>query len=84
MENKMNNCGTCKHWGVDLRNSHQDTSCGPGDQKRCFRIADSSEHVFDGEHVLDDEPAYTADGSGYYSAILTKPDFGCVLWEAKK
>ncbi len=79
----MKTCGTCRHWGVDLRNSRQDTLAGWVDQKRCYRIADSSEHVFDNEHVLDDEPAYTQDGSGYFSALLTKPDFGCVLWEPK-
>ena len=76
----MNNCGTCKHWGsVCSTRFRGDLKCG--DQKRCGRIADASDV---GESELINETAYTEDGEDYYSALLTKPDFGCVLWEAKQ
>lgn len=27
--------------------------------------------------------AYVEDGSSYYAALVTRPDFGCILWEQK-
>jgi hypothetical protein len=75
----VNNCGTCKHWGsIRLFPAQHE---GPGGQKRCGRIVDASDV---GESELINEPAYTEDGDEYYSALLTKADFGCVLWEAKQ
>ena len=77
----MNNCGTCEHWGNAKGKIFPGNLNGHGDQKKCFRIADSADFS---NSVLENEPAYTEDGSGYYSALMTKPDFGCVLWEPKK
>jgi hypothetical protein len=39
------------------------------------KIVKYSEHM----HHL----AYVEDGSSYYAALVTRPDFGCVLWEAE-
>ena len=75
----MNNCGTCKHWGSIEKNVYRNE--GPGGQKRCGRIVDGTNTS---NNELQNERAYTEDGEDYYSAIMTKPDFGCVLWEPKQ
>lgn len=78
----MNNrCESCKHWGSVDRGAYRDELLGYGDQKRCGRIVDASDI---GDDELSNEPAYTKDGEDYYSAIFTRPNFGCVLWEAKQ
>lgn len=75
----MKTCGTCKHWGsVRLFPAQHE---GTGGQKRCGRIVEASDT---GESELADELAYTEDGEDYYSALMTKADFGCVLWEPKQ
>lgn len=75
----MNNCGTCKHWGSIRLSPAQHE--GLGGQKRCGRIVDASDV---GEYELIDMTAYTEDGEDYYSALMTKDGFGCVLWEPKE
>lgn len=74
----MNNCGTCKPCGSVGERKFQGDRKGYGGQKRCGRIVDASDV---GEEELIDMPAYTEDGEDYYSALMTKPDFGCVLWD---
>ncbi len=65
----MNHCRDCKHWGDE-----DDKQLAPKDDVRdCMRIV----HRDRTEEVL----AYTMDASGYHSALITYPDFGCVLWE---
>ena len=72
-ENKVSNCGTCKHWGNPNRDD-------PEGFRKCEGIVDGADY----RNVLDDTPAYTEDGSGYLSSIKTKENFGCVLWEPKQ
>jgi hypothetical protein len=77
----MKTCGTCKHWGG---------ANGPEGAERLFRDANGFAkclRIVDGcddEEVIDGEPAYTMDGSGYLSSIRTTESFGCVLWEPKQ
>lgn len=76
----MNKCETCKHWGGNSGPCHADTMLKDSlGFAKCLRIVDGC----DDESVIDGEPAYTMDGSGYLSSIRTTADFGCVLWEAK-
>lgn len=77
----MNNCGTCRHWGSINSTRFREDKNSETTLKRCGRIVDASDV---GESELADELAYTEDGEEYYSALMTKADFGCVLWELKK
>jgi hypothetical protein len=36
----------------------------------------------DPENVLDEEPVFVEDGSGYHAELRPGPEFGCILWEA--
>lgn len=80
----MNTCGNCRRWRPDDKDA--DTEDGYG---VCGRIKMRKETIHytgsqgDYTHTRDDEPAVTQDGSDYWSAVLCRKDFGCVLWESK-
>ena len=82
------NCKNCKHFG-----GARTEISGFGD---CTRIVPISELLMrvegDENYVLKyyhhdgsvfDDPAMTKDGEDYFSVLIVKEDFGCVLWEAK-
>lgn len=72
-------CRTCKYWG-----DAEDKELAPPDEARtCVRVGAVQDA--DESDVTKREPmlAYTLDGSGYYSALITYPEFGCVLWETE-
>lgn len=69
---EMKTCGTCRHW------------VGYGDPEKgkvCLRVVDGSETFFTDKAIPANESAWTVDGEGYQSALITRADFGCVLWE---
>lgn len=70
------NCGTCKHFKEDPPAKSRVTEgfghCGRIRQYDSYDEAETSK-----------EPAITEDGSDYYSALLCREDFGCVLHEPK-
>ena len=73
----MNNCGNCKFWGEKIDEDQE--------YKWCKRILDgSSISVTVFEQKIKEELAYTMDGDDYQSALITKAEFGCVLWEENK
>ena len=74
----MNNCGTCKYWSATDDQPKQPQP-SVRDFAKCLRIVDGVAANDSG--VLNGEPAYTIGGPGRLSALKTKADFGCVLWE---
>lgn len=72
-------CGDCKFWGGE-----RDV---PGDDFReCTAVVHSGD-CWDTQsiNIMDRDPDATAvvvDGSGYFAALKTKDDFGCVLFKA--
>lgn len=89
----MNNlCGNCKFWGEpDDVNEFRQCQAIPHDI-HCIHNEDKD---FENFSWLDEEgkeeyrkikrnKAVVTDGSGYFAAIKTKEDFGCVLFEEKK
>lgn len=76
----MNNCKTCKFWEAKDDQPKEPQPSAQGHAK-CLRVADGTEEALD---VLYNELAYTMDGSGYLSKLMTKAGFGCVLWEPKQ
>jgi hypothetical protein len=82
----MSNCKTCQWFGekVEDEDLHvcerirgpRDWGYRWQDDKR-VRFYEDTDEVFD-------EPAEVMDGSGYTATLRVKPDFGCVLWEAKE
>jgi hypothetical protein len=60
-------CATCQHWKAD-----ESPPFG-----ECQRI--KSETM----DVLEAEPAFVYSCDGCRQPLLTKPDFGCSLWEAR-
>jgi hypothetical protein len=84
-------CKNCKHWQLDqvmatcdmIRNGVS-PSVHPYGSCHRIKMEDEIGFVeFDPESVLDEEPAFVEDGSGYHAALRCGPEFGCILWEAK-
>ena len=69
----MNRCGTCCHW--DTKGTFKEEQ-GFG---RCKGILDGAGTYAIPQGTL----AMTCDHEDYRSWLLTKAEFGCVLWEAK-
>ena len=74
-------CGNCKHWG----NKEEEK------ENEMFRTCQAVIHDNNGftEGFRTDlkfrkaHKAVVLDGSGYFAALRTRDDFGCVLWEGK-
>lgn len=94
----MNTCGTCKYWGRDgypLRfenctamectkiimpdSLNRDDPNNPietqYEKDESGRIVKAREYM---RHL-----AFVQDGSSYRADLITRPDFGCVLWEQR-
>ena len=83
-------CGTCKFWGTDkdigekyrecqgVKMDHHTISEGP--VPNYFNEMETEEILELRRTAL----AVTVDGSGYYAAIKSKQDFGCVLHQEKE
>ena len=79
-------CVTCKWWSDEATRSKPEL-------RECDRIPqrwDAFEWDDDAgnwDDVLKPEfadiKAFAEDGSSYRAALVTAPDFGCVMWEAK-
>lgn len=61
-------CLTCKHWKATTITKR---TC-------CHRITDGSERI-----IEENPPAWIANGGDAWAYLVTDPDFGCTLWEAK-
>ena len=73
----MKTCETCKFWGDE------------DDKNNLFRECQAINHQAsydpyeeNSDSALEDQLAITIDGSGYFAAIKTQADFGCVLHES--
>lgn len=86
-----NRCGTCRHWGTPRDNGTETWGLRP-----CVAVIPKYDVAVlkdeNGNDLWDEnyEPvpvntpkAMVVDGSGYFAALKTAEDFGCVLWEAK-
>jgi hypothetical protein len=85
-------CKNCKHWEKVVADPDPEFQTEPEllatrrGYGLCLKIADGTQLLHKEEKadsVLDATTAYTLDGSGYHSQILTGPEFGCVHWEPK-
>lgn len=77
-------CGNCRYYKPDKDSTNGGFgACGRiktwSQYDRMDRVRMMDEDT--GEERYADEKAATADGSGYYSALLCRTDFGCVLHE---
>lgn len=89
----MNLCGNCKFWGkVGDQPQNGFKTCqavihGRGgyvfEEQSEFDccVIDESDSFIKEQIELRQKKALAVDGSGYYAAIKTKDDFGCVLFE---
>lgn len=68
----MNRCKDCKHCSVNRVTGNSAAGSRP-QELQCMRI----------EHERHDDVATVVDYEGYNAWLLVKPEFGCVLWEAK-
>lgn len=84
----MNRCGDCKFWGRKGED---------GKFRSCTGVIHDESSIHDEEvgDWMDEEykesvirinalPAVVVDGSGYFAALKTKEDFGCVLFERRE
>jgi hypothetical protein len=92
-------CAGCKHWDVSWGGKGEGAppySARQGDEYvtrhlsgrwgDCQRIQHLSGDSHGGPRYVDeptDDPAFLADGSGYFAALATREDFGCVLFEER-
>lgn len=83
-------CQTCRHWAPVLLDDHDDeptradaTKASPEDRAAavwgtCTLIgADHDGHEGSAARANPQVAAYTSDGSDYWSALHTRPTFGC-------
>lgn len=85
----MNTCSTCKHW-----RERPEFSRAPKGTGVCGAIQEMWEQTAWVEDKEDDyrhdfKPEVTAlafvqDGSDYLACLIIKPEFGCVMHEAKE
>lgn len=79
-------CGDCKFWGKP--NNLEDT----GDFRECQGILHDKDKVTtastfedeDAKLLRSENKAVTVDGSGYFAALRTREDFGCVSFSKKE
>lgn len=80
-------CKDCKHWEREyLRDKWADNPTQ--EVKKCNKVKmfwDSTDWDKEGDRriFLNDDLAFVQDGSDYHAELLTKSEFGCVMWEAK-
>ena len=76
-------CKTCKFWNAN--NSHLYIGLGICDKIQEFNIATIEDSKGDRrfKSSFENEKAFTQDYESYMSFLLTKPDFGCVMYEEK-
>lgn len=95
----MGTCGDCKSWGVIKKESGA-TDTQSGDWRQCGRfvhdVRGDTEDWRDGFENDSDEKekariratrkelAVVQDGSGYFAALKSRADFGCVMFEHKE
>jgi hypothetical protein len=80
----MNTCGTCKHFGKAME---REDWVGEDDDEpvvTVFHECGLLKHLNDcgREFRIADQIAGTIDGSGYYSALCVREEFGCNQWVA--
>lgn len=80
-------CKDCKHWATEeLIDKWSDNPTR--EVKKCRKVKmfwDSTDWDYKGKKrtFLNDDLAFVQDGSDYHAELLTKAEFGCVMWEAK-
>ena len=83
-------CGNCKHWQANKSDAVEPAAYdGITGLSKCMKtipVYDVYEWSSDGDDMIVKELfkrhlAFTVDGSDYYSALVTKSDFGCVSFE---
>lgn len=86
------NCRTCRHWRAVEPDWQFDGltmgKCGAIKQRETIiaparEIDDWDKREAEEERLLKAEKAVAVDGSGYYAALRTQADFGCVLFQGK-
>ena len=70
----MMTCEQCKFWDTGTSNFK---SFGMGD---CIAIPEEFYFDYDDEEQL----AYTDDKDGYFSVLVTRPNFGCIMGREKE
>ena len=83
----MKICSDCKHWRK-IRNEHYvrkdgDTWYGPHGE--CHRISfpDAEIKAWLSDAVYPIDPEKPVENAAVEPSLITKPDFGCILWELK-
>jgi hypothetical protein len=88
----MQTCETCQHWNFDERDAEFDGlkigRCAAIRQREdvispARELEDWDAREAEERRLLSEAKAIAVDGSGYYAAIRTAPDFGCTLHEPK-
>lgn len=80
----MKTCETCKYW--DVRTDISVLTLGQCELIPMWEYATEWNEECDGRVVKEkhkDCLAFAEDGSGYIAFLLTRPNFGCPMHEAK-
>lgn len=85
-------CGLCKFWGeVGEAFSHRTCTAVVHDKNMEYRKeeffvpdCDDEDELIKAREFMSGHRAIACDGSGYYAALKTSDDFGCVLFEERK
>lgn len=78
-------CGNCRLWGTEDDNNGVYRQCAAALHDE-YGLAGKplDQWTSEQEHRrINDCPAVAVDGSGYWAALRTRDDFGCVLFEPK-
>lgn len=77
------NCKDCKHWDYD-KDFYGNIRKDIGVCRRVKMFWDCSMWNEEGTRIFtDDSLAFVQDGSDYHAELLSRPEFGCVMWEAQ-
>lgn len=81
-------CGDCKHWGnyAPIEEPCEDgswDSASSFDLRTCKAVQQVASCLDEPNNTAKGKRALVQDGSGFYAALKTADDFGCVLFEPK-
>ena len=81
-------CGDCKHWGKydpihEVPDDNDWDNVNKFDLRQCGAVPHVDRSLDPPNDTVEGKRAIVLDGSGFYAALKTADDFGCVLFEPK-
>ena len=81
----LGSCGMCKHWGTRTETHNEYRSCKAviHDAESLTGDDDQYQDALVKTEFRARHPATVVDGSGFFAALRSRADFGCMLFTVK-